>query len=109
MAQLTKPTVAKEKKDVVSFNRRDQRTQILNLNDQFTLEKGVQGKDMYGNKVKGYDTFPQRMQDIESTINGVQLGEYPISECISKLGTLRDSAKYDNMKSLAQIVEGSRN
>lgn len=63
MIDLTKP---KEKKEVVFFNRRDGRIQQIRLPETFSLAR----QSFDGQKVKGYNTFPDRMEQIGSTISG---------------------------------------
>lgn len=55
-----------ETPDSVTIRLRDGRNQIVNLPSEFTLDKS----SMYNDKVRGYDTLSERLQQMEHTING---------------------------------------
>ena len=74
----------------VTLRKSNGQVQILNLSDQFSLNKS----SVYNKNVKGSDTMQQRLADIEHDVNGPLPQYNKMQDIISKVSVLNNT-KFD--------------
>ena len=71
----------------VTLRKSNGQVQILNLSDQFSLNKS----SIYNKNLKGSDTMQQRLADIEHDVNGVQPQYNKLENLVSKVSAFRNT------------------